>query len=98
MYKAYEVGRLDCDPSENWYKDEINFFDFLIIRLAKKLKECGFFGVSSDEDLIYAQQNRNEWEQRGEGIVAQMKQSPVGCLCVRVEKVTRPFLGKILIA
>jgi hypothetical protein len=28
---------------------EIGFFDFYIIPLAKKLKECGVFGVSSDE-------------------------------------------------
>jgi hypothetical protein len=28
---------------------EIGFFDFYIIPLAKKLKDCGVFGVSSDE-------------------------------------------------
>jgi len=36
-----------------------------VIPLARKLKECGVFGVSSDEYLNYAQQNRNEWEARG---------------------------------
>ena len=66
LYKGYEVGRLDCDSSENWYQGEIGFFDFYIIPLAKKLKECGVFGVSSDEYLIYAQQNRKEWKQWGE--------------------------------
>ena len=30
------------------------------------------FGVSSDEYLNYALQNRAEWEQRGEGIVDAM--------------------------
>lgn len=35
------------DPSEFWAKGEIGFFDFYIIPLAKKLKECGVFGVSS---------------------------------------------------
>jgi hypothetical protein len=39
--------------------------------LAKKLKDCGVFGVSSDEYLSYAKQNRLEWEKKGEGIVAQ---------------------------
>ena len=40
--------------------------------MAKKLKECGVFGVSSDEYLSYAQANRNEWEARGEEVVAAM--------------------------
>ena len=72
MYQAWQNGRLDQDPSLNWYKGEIGFFDFYIIPLAKKLKECGVFGVSSDEYLSYALQNRKEWEARGEGIVAEM--------------------------
>ena len=72
VYKAYKEGRMDKDPSEGWYKGEIGFFDFYIIPLAKKLKECGVFGVSSDEYLNYATQNRNEWEEKGEDIVAGM--------------------------
>lgn len=54
------------------FKGEIGFFDFYIIPLAKKLKECGVFGVSSDEYLNYAQNNRDEWEARGEEIVAEL--------------------------
>ncbi|CAB9527019.1 Receptor-type guanylate cyclase gcy [Seminavis robusta] len=69
MYTAYQAGRAEKDPSEFWYKGEIGFFDFYIIPLAKKLKECGVFGVSSDEYLNYAQSNRREWEQKGEEIV-----------------------------
>ena len=72
MYRAYTLGRLETDPSENWYKGEIGFFDFYIIPLAKKLKDCGVFGVSSDEYLAYALSNRKEWEQRGESVVAEM--------------------------
>ena len=49
------------DPSEFWYNGEIGFFDNYIIPLAKKLKDCNVFGVSSDECLNYALQNRNEW-------------------------------------
>jgi len=30
---------------------EIGFYDFYIIPLAKKLDQCGVFGVSSDEYL-----------------------------------------------
>jgi hypothetical protein len=66
------MGRAKDDPSFNWYKGEIGFFDFYIIPLAKKLKECGVFGVSCDEYLNYAIKNRQEWEARGEEIVSEM--------------------------
>ena len=41
MYLAYKAGRADSDPAETWYEGELGFFDFYIIPLAKKLKECG---------------------------------------------------------
>jgi class 3 adenylate cyclase len=72
MYKAYADGRANACPSLNWYKGELGFFDFYIIPLAKKLKDCGVFGVSSDEYLNYAIQNRSEWESRGQAVVAEM--------------------------
>ena len=50
---------------------EIGFFDFYIIPLAKKLKECGVFGVSSVEYLDYAEKNRKEWEHKGQQVVAE---------------------------
>jgi hypothetical protein len=55
MYDAYRKGRSEKDPSDFWAKGEIGFFDFYIIPLAKKLKDCGVFGVSSDEYLNYAE-------------------------------------------
>jgi class 3 adenylate cyclase len=73
MYEAYLSGRSDKDPSPGWYQGEIGFFDFYIIPLAKKLKECGVFGVSSDEYLNYAVANRREWEDKGEFAVEVMK-------------------------
>jgi hypothetical protein len=72
FYMAYQQGRAEKDPTEGWYQGELGFFDYYIIPLAKKLKECGVFGVSSDEYLIYAQQNRKEWEKRGERMVQEM--------------------------
>lgn len=70
MYKAWKDGRGGTkDPTEFWYQGEIGFFDFYIIPLAKKLKDCGVFGVSSDEYLQYAINNRNEWERKGKAIV-----------------------------
>jgi hypothetical protein len=70
MNRSYQEGRSDVDPSVNWYKSEIGFFDFYLIPLAKKLKECGVFGVASDEYLSYVQANRKEWELKGEQILA----------------------------
>jgi hypothetical protein len=64
-----DVQGSDQDPSVNWYEGEIGFFDFYIIPLAIKLKECGVFGVSSDEYLTYARANRGEWERKGREIV-----------------------------
>ena len=72
MSKAYNDGRADTNPALTWYKGEIGFFDFYIIPLAKKLADCGVFGVSSDEFLNYAISNRDEWEKRGEEIVQEM--------------------------
>ena len=72
MYNAYRDGRTDKDPSEFWFQGEIGFFDFYIIPLAKKLKNCGVFGVSSDEYLNYALENRRRWLDQGESVVEQM--------------------------
>jgi hypothetical protein len=36
------------------------------------LKDCGVFGVSSDEYLNYAMKNREEWEIRGHEVVMEM--------------------------
>eukprot|EP00980_Cylindrotheca_fusiformis_P013962 scaffold3628_cov112-Cylindrotheca_fusiformis.AAC.4 len=68
-YSAYKAGRAGSDPSQNWYKGEIGFFDFYVIPLAKKLDNCGVFGVSSHEYLNYAQSNRDEWAREGETLV-----------------------------
>jgi class 3 adenylate cyclase len=73
LHKAYVEGRSAKDPTEFWYKGELGFFDFYIIPLAKKLSECGVFGVSSDEYLNYAIRNRGEWERKGLEVIEQMK-------------------------
>jgi hypothetical protein len=72
MSEAFREGRAERNPAEFWYQGEIGFFDYYTIPLAKKLKDCGVFGVSSDEYLDYAMKNRKEWELRGHEIVAEM--------------------------
>jgi hypothetical protein len=37
------------------------------------IKRCGVFGVSSNEYLNYAMKNRQEWEDEGEELVADVK-------------------------
>ena len=69
MYEAFLDGKIDRDPAESWYQGELGFFDFYVIPLAEKLKECNVFGVSSAEYLSYAQNNRREWEKRGNDMV-----------------------------
>ena len=75
VYKAYKEGRQEKNPLDAWYEGEIGFFDFYIIPLAEKLKDCGVFGVSSDEYLDYARNNREEWKEKGKEVVAGMRQA-----------------------
>ena len=74
MVQAYQDGRSEKDPTEGWYDGELGFLNFYVIPLAKKLAECGVFGVSSHEYLEYATKNRDEWKLRGQSIVAEMKE------------------------
>jgi class 3 adenylate cyclase len=68
-YHEYEQGRTDEDPSLTWYDNELYFFDEYIIPLARKLDECGVFGVSSWEYMSHALENRQEWASKGRAIV-----------------------------
>ena len=70
MYRAFLSGNAEVDPSLDWYKNELGFFDFYVIPLATKLKECAAFGVTSEEYLMYAILNRREFELKGKEIVA----------------------------
>lgn len=69
---AHEQGRMEMIPSNFWYKGELQFFDCYVIPLARKLKDCHVFGVSSDECLNYAVRNRAEWECRGETVLEEV--------------------------
>jgi hypothetical protein len=72
MTVAFQSGRMGNNPADGWYQGELGFFDNYIIPLAKKLKECGVFGVSSDEYLNYALENRREWSTKGKESIARM--------------------------
>lgn len=68
-YNAFAEGKDDDNPLDMWFEGELRFFDDYVIPLAKNLKECNVFGVSCDEYLSYALENRSEWELKGERIV-----------------------------
>ena len=72
MYVAYLNGRMEKNPADFWYMGEFGFFDFYIIPITQKLKDCGVFGVYSGEFLDFATKNRAEWESHGEEVVAEM--------------------------
>lgn len=72
MYTAYKNGRANRNPATFWYEGELGFFDHYIIPLATKLRECEVFGVSCDEFLNFAKENRHEWARKGQAIVRQI--------------------------
>mmetsp|Transcript_44670 Transcript_44670/g.107712 ORF Transcript_44670/g.107712 Transcript_44670/m.107712 type:complete len:95 (+) Transcript_44670:3-287(+) len=72
MRAAYHAGRIGTDPATFWYEGEIGFFDNYVIPLAKKLKDCNVFGVSSHEYLAYAVKNRDEWADRGKELTEEL--------------------------
>jgi class 3 adenylate cyclase len=74
QFGSFQRGISTVDPSMHWYQGELDFFDNYIIPLANKLKESGVFGVSGDEYLIYAQENRKEWALKGEQIVTSWRE------------------------
>jgi hypothetical protein len=70
MYRAYKTGRAEKDPTDSWYRGDLDFFDFYIIPLAKKLSACGVSDQASADYLNNGMSNRKEWESHGEEIVA----------------------------
>jgi class 3 adenylate cyclase len=71
-YIAFLLGNEEEDPSLSWYQGELAFFDNYVIPLARNLEESNVFGVSCDEYLAYALENRREWEVKGLQIVSEM--------------------------
>jgi hypothetical protein len=89
MLVAYLIGRTEYDPSVDWYEREIQFFDFTVIPLARKLKECGVFGVSGHEYLNYAMNNRKAWESTGKEMVAEMSERCKSEITVEIMKLMK---------
>ena len=74
MYQAYQQDRLDADPSEGWYNNEIKFFDEYVLPLARKINGCGMFGNAGQDLIDQAQKNRKEFVVKGSKMVAEVVQ------------------------
>jgi len=72
--KAYAVDREKRNPRDFWYDTQIEYFTFHVIPLAKKLKECGVFGLRSTDYVDCAMKNLAEWDLHGKGVVASMEE------------------------
>lgn len=66
MKAAFTANRFPKDPSLFWVKGELGFFDNVVIPLASKLKEAGI----SNEYLLMAIRNREEWNNNGARVFA----------------------------
>ena len=75
VYRAYSEGRQQPNPSEYWYQAELNFFESYILPLAHNLRECGVFGVSSDEYYQYAVRNQREWAAQGRHLIQEFHET-----------------------
>mmetsp|Transcript_33847 Transcript_33847/g.82044 ORF Transcript_33847/g.82044 Transcript_33847/m.82044 type:complete len:139 (-) Transcript_33847:201-617(-) len=72
-YEAYlHHGRVDKNPAVFGIRVKLVSFDFYSIPLSKKLRDCGVFGATSDENLNYTESNRALWVQGGEAIVQEI--------------------------
>lgn len=72
MYQAYHSGRADVDPSTQWYKAEMAFFDKFLIPLLMRLNDSGVFGGYGQTCLKNAMENRDQWMSQGPALVKDM--------------------------
>jgi hypothetical protein len=66
-------GKVDDSISngESFFETQLAYFDDVIIPLANKIKECGFFEICCREYLDFAMSNRADWEKQGSQIITE---------------------------
>ena len=69
MYQAFHAGRAEKDPAKGWYVGELAFFDKFVVPLASRIERSGVLGLSGDEFLKAAKENRRLWAEHGKLIV-----------------------------
>eukprot|EP00525_Craspedostauros_australis_P010240 CAMPEP_0198128532 /NCGR_PEP_ID=MMETSP1442-20131203/49581_1 /TAXON_ID= /ORGANISM="Craspedostauros australis, Strain CCMP3328" /LENGTH=112 /DNA_ID=CAMNT_0043788713 /DNA_START=44 /DNA_END=382 /DNA_ORIENTATION=+ len=73
-YQAYQSGRAECDPIENWYAKQLRQYDEVTIPLLRQLERTDLLPHRTKELLANATANRDDWEQTGEQWVDQFLQ------------------------
>jgi len=63
--EAYESDRMNSDPGENWFQNQLAFFDSYVIPLAKRLDDLGVFGDHGQQFASYTMENRRQWVEEG---------------------------------
>lgn len=71
IWDARQAERGPEVPS-NWYQVQIDFFDFYILDLAKRLDQCGVFGRFGKIFFDNAVENRERWIREGPKICNQI--------------------------
>ena len=65
LYSAYISGR-GKDPSKDWFKGQISFYDFYIIPLVTRLQQTDVFGDMGNIFKENAIANKERWLNQGE--------------------------------
>lgn len=74
QHAAYSAGRCDTNPAETWYQSQLNLLDEIAMPVAQRLKDSNVLGLSGDECLRYATQNRKQWESMGMSVTEEFKE------------------------
>ena len=73
FFDFYSMLASDCPVPRHVTGSLVCFLLFVsVIPLCEKIRDCGVFGPTSDENLNYATNNRNMWVKEGEAIVQDM--------------------------
>jgi hypothetical protein len=71
LWAANVAGRGPSAPV-NWFQCQLDFFDFYIFGLVRRLEECGIFGSCASVFLENASNNRDRWVKEGERICTEI--------------------------
>lgn len=66
-----EAGNGSSDGAElAWYQHRLDYFDTVLVPTVEKVAKAGFLGALGNEIMLYAQQNRREWETSGQELIS----------------------------
>ena len=69
---TFETGRMNSDPSSNWFDNQIKFLDSYVIPLARRMDDMGVFGELGQQFAAFALENRRQWIEEGSDFTSWM--------------------------